>query len=149
LPIIQVNGKDSDWVFTTNGVTPISGFSKFKAAFDKRLKGALESEGAEIRKRIVTALNERYPGKGYEPFDDKWSTHSLRKTTRTLMDRLGISETTAEKCLGHIRGGIVGTYNHHEAKEEKRAAFDALAWEIERISSGKPAKVIPIRSGRA
>jgi diadenosine tetraphosphate (Ap4A) HIT family hydrolase len=149
LPIIQVNGKDSDWVFTTNGLTPISGFSKFKAAFDKRLMDALQNEGAESRRRIIVALNERYPGKGYEAFDDKWSTHSLRKSARTLFDRLAISEATAEKCLGHVRGGIVGTYNHHEAKAEKQAAFESLAREIERIAGGKPAKVIPIRSGRA
>jgi hypothetical protein len=56
------------------------GFSKFKAAFDERLLEALENEGVVVRKRIVADLNERYPGKGYEPFDGRWRTHSLRKT---------------------------------------------------------------------
>ncbi len=134
VPIIQVNDAPSPWIFTTNGTTPISGFSKFKSALDHRLAAALESEGDKTRKRIIAALNERYPGKGLEPFDGKWSTHSLRKTARTLMDRIGIAESVAEKCLGHIRGGLVGTYNHHEAKEEKRAAFEALALEVVRIA---------------
>lgn len=139
-------------VFTTNGKTPVSGFSKFKKSFDKRLFDALEQEGDETWKRIVADLNSRYPGKGYLPFgkewydakpadrakQNPWSTHSLRKTARTLLDRLGVSESVAEKCLGHIRSGIVGTYNHHEAKEEKRAAFEDLAAEILRISHGEP-----------
>ncbi len=137
VPVMQVRGEPSPWIFTTNGAAPISGFSKFKSALDRRIGAALAEEGAETSRRIIAALNERYPGKGYQPFDSKWSTHSLRKTARTLFDRIGISEPIAEKCLGHLRGGIVGTYNHHEAKAEKRDAFDALAKEVARIASAK------------
>ena len=143
VPVLQVGRKDSELVFTTNGTRPISGFSKFKAAFDERLNEALGKEGERVRKRIIADLNERYPGKGCEPFDDRWRTHSLRKTARTLLDRIGITEAVAEKCLGHVRGGIVGTY-----KPEKRTAFDALAREVERIVSGREAKVVPMSAAR-
>jgi len=133
-----------DWIFTTDGKTPISGFSKFKQALDKRLLAALDVEGAATRKRITDALNERYPGKGYEPFDAKWQTHSLRKTARTLLSRVRIDERTAEKCLGHVTGGIVGRYDHHEHQAEKRIAFDALAREVERIVAGRDAGVVTL-----
>ena len=123
----------------------MSGFSKFKQAFDKRLFAALDKEGDEVRRRIVADLNGRYPGKGLQPFDDRWSTHSLRKTARTLLSRAGIDREIAEKCLGHVEGGLVGTYDHHEAKPEKRAAFEALAREVERIVTGKTATVVPLR----
>ena len=149
VPVLQIRGKDSEWVFTSDGMTPISGFSKFKRALDKRLIEAVEREGAAVRKRIIAHLNERYPGKGYEPFDDRWQIHGLRKTARTLLDRAGISTQIAEKCLGHIESGIVGKYNHHEAKPEKRTAFEALAREVERIVEGKTAKVVPLSSARA
>jgi integrase len=149
LKVLQVNGKDSPWVFTTNGTTPISGFSKYKKAFTDRLFEALDKADPGPRKRIISDLNNRYPGKGYQPFDGKWRTHSLRKTARTLLDRLGVSESIAEKCLGHIKGGIVGTYNHHEAKPEKRAAFEALGREVERIATGKIGNVIPLSAARA
>jgi integrase len=149
VPMLQVGGKGAKWVFTTNGTSPISGFSKFKVALDKRLATVLEKEGMPTRARIISDLNSRYPGKNYQPFDDKWTTHSLRKTARTLLSRVGVDKSIAEKCLGHIEGGIVGTYDHHEAKPQKRIAFDALAREVERIVEGRSANVVPLSSARA
>src|SRR5262249_16652889 len=149
VPVLQVGGKDSDVIFTLDGKTPITGFSNFKTALDKRLKVALEKEGEATRNRIVADLNYRYPGKNYQPFDGKWTTHSLRKTARTLLSRIGIDKSIAEKCLGHIEGGIVGVYDHHEAKPQKRIAFEALAREVERIVKGDTANVVPLSSARA
>jgi integrase len=149
IPVHLVGGKPSQWVFTANGRMPISGFTTFKEALDKRLHAALAKEGDEVRARIISDLHERYPGRGFEPFGKGWSPHSLRKTARTLMSRIGIDKSIAEKCLGHIEGGIVGVYDHHEAKPQKRTAFEALAREIERIVEGKPANVVPLSSGRA
>lgn len=148
-PVHLVGGKPSQWIFTNWGTRPIAGFTSSKTLFDRRLRAALEKEGHAVRDRIIADLNYRYPGKGYQPFDAKWRTHSLRKTARTLLSRVKIDERTAEKCLGHVTGGIVGKYDHHEHKSEKRAAFEALAREIERIVAGKPAKIIPISSAMA
>src|SRR5262249_50585610 len=76
--VIQVGGKDSKFVFTTNGTKPIASFSNFKRKFDKRLLEALAKEGDATRNRIIAELNDRYPGENYQPFDDRWTTHSLR-----------------------------------------------------------------------
>src|SRR5262245_9602926 len=145
VPVIN----NSKWVFTAWGTAPITGGSHVKNAFDERLQAAVAAEGEATRARIIADLNERYPGKGYQPFDDRWTTHSLRKTARTLMSRAGIDQHIAEKCLGHIEGGIVGTYDHHEAKPQKRMAFEALAREIERIVEGKSANIVTLSSARA
>jgi integrase len=131
-----------DWVFTTDGKKPISGFSNYKLAFDAHLTAALAAEGDATRDRIVADLNARYPGKRYTAFDGKWTTHSLRKSARTLLSRAGVDQVTAERCMGHVVGGIVGTYNHDDHKEPKRIAFEKLAREIERIVSGKSANVV-------
>ena len=49
------------------------------------------------------------------------------------MSRAGISADIAEMCLGHALGGVRGTYDRFEYLDEKRAAFEGLALQIERI----------------
>jgi integrase len=94
---------DGEFVFTHDGVTAIGGFSKFKEAIDK-------ASG-------VTG----------------WRIHDLRRTARSLMSRAGVEADIGERCLGHTVNGVRGVYDRHEYTEEKRAAFDTLAKEIERI----------------
>jgi integrase len=89
--------------FTYNGKRPLSGLSNLKRAFDTQCG--------------ITG----------------WTLHDLRRTARSLMSRAAISADHAERCLGHVMGGIRGTYDRHEFVAEKRRAFDALAGLIERI----------------
>jgi len=49
------------------------------------------------------------------------------------MSRAGISPDHAERCLGHIIGGVRGVYDRHEYHAEKLQAYEALAALIERI----------------
>jgi integrase len=111
LPDLNGNG----WIFTTNGSAPICGYSNFKKAFD-------ELVSAELRKHDAQA----------KPLA-RWTTHDLRRTARSLMSRAGVSPDHAERCLGHVIGGIRETYDRHEWRDEKRRAFEALAAQIERI----------------
>jgi integrase len=62
-----------------------------------------------------------------------WTLHDLRRTARSLMSRAGVPSDHAERCLGHVIGGVRGTYDRHEYHEEKRRAFEALAAQIEHI----------------
>jgi integrase len=62
-----------------------------------------------------------------------WRLHDLRRTARSLMSRAGVNADHAERCLGHVIGGVRGTYDRHAYLEEKRHAFEALAAQIERI----------------
>jgi integrase len=56
-----------------------------------------------------------------------WRIHDLRRTARSLMSRAGVPTDHAERCLGHVIGGIRATYDRHEYLEEKRQAFEKLA----------------------
>ena len=49
--------------------------------------------------------------------------HDLRRTVRTLMSRLGVSEETSELAIGHVRRGLVGTYNKDLAWAARVDAF--------------------------
>jgi integrase len=93
----------SKWLFTNDGKRPVGGFSKFKRKLDQ-LTG-------------VTG----------------WTLHDLRRTARSLMSRAGVNSDIAERCLGHVIGGVRGIYDRHAYLEEKRVAFEALAAQIERI----------------
>jgi integrase len=100
---------------TTGGEKPISGYSKMKLAIDKAI--------ADLRKQ-----------EGRDPMPP-WRLHDLRRTARTRMSRAGVEPDHAERCLGHIIGGVRGVYDRHEFAEEKRAAFTKLGELVERIVS--------------
>ena len=67
-----------------------------------------------------------------------WTIHDLRRTARSLMSRAGVPSDHAERCLGHVIGGVRGTYDRHAYHEEKRRAFEGLAAQIERIVNPQP-----------
>jgi hypothetical protein len=109
---------DSDFVFTTNGRTPVGGFSTIK----KRIDGLTKIPA--------------------------WRTHDLRRTVATGLQRLGINLQVIEAVLGDVggsRSGIVGVYQRHSFDPEKHTALEAWACEVERIVDGKPATVVPLR----
>jgi len=98
----------------TTGEKPIAGFTKFKEGFDASCG--------------VTG----------------WTLHDLRRTARSLMSRAGVPSDHAERCLGHVIGGVRGTYDRHAYHAEKKQAFEALASQIDRIVNPSP-NVIPMR----
>lgn len=115
--------KNSWYVFSTttrdgqlDGAKPFSGFSKAKRALD--------AEIAKIRKEA-----------GRPPMK-QWQLHDLRRTGRSLMSRARVDSDHAERCMGHVIGGVRETYDRYEYLDEKRAAFEALAGLLEMILKG-------------
>jgi integrase len=53
--------------------------------------------------------------------------HDLRRTTRTLMSRCGVMEDVAELAIGHVRRGLVGTYNKDSAWAARVDAFERVS----------------------
>lgn len=105
---------DSDMLFPASrgGTGHASGYSKLAA----RLRTAVEKE---VGKPVPL-----------------WRLHDIRRTAATGMQRLGVRLEVTEAVLNHISGsraGIVGVYQHYDFAEEKHAALDAWAAEVERI----------------
>jgi integrase len=98
-----------------HGTRPISNFSKLKREVDERSSVA------------------------------GWRLHDLRRTARSLMSRAGVNVDHAERCLGHVIGGVRGTYDRHAYYAEKKHAFEALAALVERIINPQ-ANVVTLRS---
>jgi integrase len=87
--------------------------------------------------RVKTKLDEASGVTG-------WTLHDLRRTARSLMSRAGVPSDYAERCLGHVIGGVRGTYDRHEYRAEKARAFEALAGLVARIVDPKT-NVVPLR----
>jgi integrase len=73
-----------------------------------------------------------------------WRRHDLRRTSRTLLGRAKVPTDFAEKCLGHVEGKIRKTYDCWEYKDEKAAAYAALASLIDRILNPPADNVMPL-----
>ena len=101
--------KGNSWFIftTTEGAKGFSGFSKAKRELDKAIE------------KVRTDA-----GRGPMPH---WVLHDLRRTGRSLMSRAGVPADHAERCLGHVIGGVRGVYDRYAYRDEKRAAFEKLA----------------------
>jgi len=91
---------EGDLVFTTNGSTPVSGWSKIK----NRLDAAMKIKG--------------------------WRFHDLRRSCATGMAELQIAPHIIEAVLNHVSGhksGVAGIYNRAEYAPEKKAALERWA----------------------
>jgi integrase len=92
------------YVFPSRAGTPITAWSKYKAALDSRM-----------------GVNET------------WRLHDLRRTGATGLERLGVPLPVTEAVLGHTAGskaGIVRVYQQHSYEAEKRAALDKWAGHV-------------------
>jgi integrase len=106
------------FIFTIGNAKAIAGFDHFKKTLD-------EESG-------VTG----------------WTIHDLRRTSRSLLSRAGVDADHAERCLGHVIGGVRGIYDRHAYLDEKRHAFEALAAQIDRIVNPPPANVVDLRAAK-
>jgi integrase len=73
-----------------------------------------------------------------------WTLHDLRRTARSLMSRAGVPSDHAERCLGHVIGGVRGVYDRHQYREEMLLAYEKLAALIAGIVDPQP-NVVAIR----
>lgn len=59
--------------------------------------------------------------------EDRFKPHDLRRTVRTRLAEVGITDIVAERVLGHKLQGVLGIYNRHSYDVEKRQAL--ALWE--------------------
>lgn len=115
-------------VFSTTGETPVSGFSRAKNRLDRAVGALAKQDGL--------------------PVPPSWCLHDLRRTLATGLQRLGVRLEVTESVLNHVSGsrsGIVGVYQRHEWKEEKRLALGAWAGHIDRVLNGADStNVVPL-----
>jgi integrase len=105
----------SDLVFSTNGRTPISGFSKAKLRLD-------HASGVGLTER------------------DEWRLHDIRRSVTTFLAEMGVAPHVVDKLLNHVSGsirGVAAVYNRHGYTDERRRALDAWANRLAAIVDGE------------
>jgi integrase len=124
---VPVIAGEAGYIFTTNGKTPVCGFSIAKKQLD-----------AAIAKIEGSAL----PG---------WRVHDLRRTCASGLAALGVQLPTIEKLLNHVSGsfgGIVGVYQKHEFAAEKAEALARWSAHIEGLVAEGSEKVVALSTKR-
>ena len=124
--LMTKNEGEEDFVFSTTGRTPVSGFGRVKARLDARMQQIL--------------------GDKFQP----WRTHDLRRTAASGMAALGFQPHVIERVLNHVsgaQGGLVSVYQRHEYREERKRAI--LVWGahvMSLVNAEAPASnVVPLR----
>jgi integrase len=74
-----------------------------------------------------------------------FTLHDLRRTTRTLMSRLGVLEDHAEMAIGHVRKDLVARYNRDEAWGARVAAFEKVSDHIAGLLQGDRPTIKPLK----
>jgi integrase len=103
--------ENQDIVFSTTGTTPVSGFTKAKAALD-------QASG-------VTT----------------WRLHDIRRTGVSTLAAMGIDSIVADKLLAHQPSKLRGAarvYQRHDFGAERAAALQAWATYVLRCAEGRP-----------
>ena len=120
--IAGVRRVEGDLIFSTNGRTSVSGFSRVKQRLDDLMGAA------------------------------PWRLHDLRRTCATGMASIGIQPHVVEAVLNHVSGakaGVAGIYNRHQYLAEKTNALSRWAQHVEAIVTGDDLSggvVVPLRS---
>lgn len=103
---------NSDFVFTTTGTTPISGFGRFKQRLD-----------------VFVGLDA-----------EDWRFHDLRRTAATNMAIMGVQPHIIEAVLNHKTGivsGVAAVYNRYAYVDEKREALERWAGRVTELVEDK------------
>ncbi|PLX37582.1 MAG: integrase [Hyphomicrobiales bacterium] len=111
--------QNTDFVFTTTGTTPISGFGRLKERLDAAFADA-----------------------------EDWRFHDLRRTMATNMAMLRVAPHIIEAVLNHKTGivsGVAAIYNRHAYLDEKREALELWANRVEEITGQRSALVPKLR----
>jgi integrase len=130
--------KKGDYLFsTTFGEKPTWMSDKIKKRVDVRMLATLR---ALARQR------------GDDPTKVElapWINHDIRRTVRSHLSRLKITEEAREAVLAHARPGIKGVYDLHDYADEKREALELWAARLRSIVEPRPENVIPLIKARA
>lgn len=111
-------GRQSNFVLTTTGRSPISGYSKAKTRLDAILTA--KSDGSEAM--------------------PAWTFHDLRRSVATGCQRLGVPTDHIEALLNHSgnKSSLVRTYQRHHYAAEKAAGLDIWSDHLASLLSSPP-----------
>lgn len=126
--------RKGDFLFSTTwGNRPIWIGDKVKKQLDVLMLGELRAMASE---------------RGEDPAKVKlrpWVNHDLRRTVRSRLSRLKVTEEAREAVLAHARPGIKGVYDKHDYFDEKCEALELWNASLARIVADKAVSATVVR----
>jgi integrase len=118
IDILTALPRTGDLVFSTNGRTAVSGFSRAKERLDSLMAKAI---GDDV---------------------EAWILHDLRRSAATGMAGLRVLPHVVDRILNHTSGtirGVARVYNRFEYLDERKAALEAWGRGVDAMVSGAEA----------
>lgn len=121
---VPESGTLSPWVFPARDATrPVC-----VKSFGKQLSDRQRPADQRMRGRSKATESLSLP-------NGRWTAHDLRRTTGTLLAKLGVSSDVIDECLNHmIESRVRRTYIRDRREREQRIAFDALGQELSKLT---------------
>ncbi len=106
----------------------------------------LVNNGEPLDKMAVARALARIANRVVEAGGIKLRPHDLRRTTRTMMSRLGIAPHVAERCLGHLDANVLSrVYDGHDHRAEMIEAWERVGAHLAALRAGG-AEVVALRA---
>jgi integrase len=121
----------------------------FSTSFGERPVWISDKIKKRIDARMLRTLKAMARRRGDDPahVDLKpWKNHDIRRTVRSQLSRLKVTEEAREAVLAHARPGIKGTYDHHDYLDEKREALELWAARLRSIVSPQTDNVVRLQA---
>ena len=137
LDTLKSLSKSGDFVFSTTGRTPISGFGRAKERCDAHIC-------ALSAKKMGETVNDDHSL-------PQWRIHDIRRSVASGMAEIGIAPHVIEKVLNHSTGqisGVAAVYNRHTYLRKKTDALNAWARALDAIVSNGESNVVEVGVGR-
>lgn len=121
--------KIGEHVLGVAGRSPLQGWSKAKRNLDAKLATVASEMGASA--------------------PSPWRIHDLRRTAATGMAGLGFGPHVVDRVLNHVsgaQGGLVGVYQRHEYRKERKAALMAWASKVRSAPGATAGNVVDLHA---
>jgi integrase len=102
-----------------------------------------------LDRRMLLTLKALAVRRGEDPAEvtlPHFINHDIRRTVRSQLSRLKVTEEAREAVLAHARLGVKGTYDLHDYLDEKREALELWAARLREITEPKPDNIIKLHA---
>jgi hypothetical protein len=164
IPAERMKGRDEDARSHAVPLTPdilavLEGLPRFKSGdylFSTTFGKSSVWIGAKVKRRmdarILRTLRALARTRGDDPAKVElphWVNHDIRRTVRSNLSRLRVTEEAREAVIAHARPGIKGVYDLHDYFDEKREALELWAARLRSIVDPAPEtdNVVALRAG--
>ncbi|WP_416896325.1 MAG: tyrosine-type recombinase/integrase [Minwuia sp.] len=106
------------------------------------------AEWGKAKRQLDEAVAELAKDEGIEA-PAPWRTHDLRRTAASGMAGMGFGPHVVERVLNHVsgaQGGLVGVYQRHDYRKERRAALEAWGKHVAGLIEPRTGNVVDISS---